>query len=231
MSDRDKPPPCSTHQSVVYRRATSLTSRRTSGATRCPRWGKGFPRHQLSHHCFSRLTVDPAGMTDIPAASRERLVNELMPQLSCATPTAPPSASPAKPAAAWPALLRHRPSRLTRNLSTAEIVDQVRLAAAASRDGDLGSPPDCPTWSSWAWASHCQRTYNYLGLLFAQLSEQPDLSPRRRAARRRPRSLGRGYRGRCTSRPELAHGERTLVRPVSGSRPTGCPGLGSTGSG
>src|SRR6266508_6066784 len=30
---------------------------------------------------------------------------------------------------------------LTRNLSTAEIVDQVRLAASAARDGSLGTPP------------------------------------------------------------------------------------------
>ena len=42
---------------------------------------KPFRARQLSNHYFSRLTVDPAEMTDIPAASRERLVGELMPTL------------------------------------------------------------------------------------------------------------------------------------------------------
>ena len=42
---------------------------------------------------------------------------------------------------------------LERNLSTAEIVDQVRQAAAAARDGALGDRPGCPTSCSWAWAS------------------------------------------------------------------------------
>jgi len=42
---------------------------------------KPFRAKQLSNHYFSRLTVDPAEMTDIPAASRERLVADLMPTL------------------------------------------------------------------------------------------------------------------------------------------------------
>ncbi len=42
---------------------------------------KPFRAKQLSHHYFSRLTVDPEAMTDIPAASRRRLVDELMPPL------------------------------------------------------------------------------------------------------------------------------------------------------
>ncbi len=42
---------------------------------------KPFRAKQLSNHYFSRLTVDPAEMTDIPAASRERLVGDLMPTL------------------------------------------------------------------------------------------------------------------------------------------------------
>jgi 23S rRNA (adenine2503-C2)-methyltransferase len=39
---------------------------------------KPFRAKQLSNHYFSRLTVDPAAMTDIPAASRERLAAELL---------------------------------------------------------------------------------------------------------------------------------------------------------
>ncbi|MGH3517236.1 MAG: 23S rRNA (adenine(2503)-C(2))-methyltransferase RlmN, partial [Haloechinothrix sp.] len=42
---------------------------------------KPFRAKQLSHHYFARLTVDPAEMTDIPAASRDRLVGEMMPPL------------------------------------------------------------------------------------------------------------------------------------------------------
>lgn len=36
---------------------------------------------QLSHHYFTRLTDDPGAMTDLPAATRDRLVAELMPRL------------------------------------------------------------------------------------------------------------------------------------------------------
>src|SRR5699024_12574035 len=42
---------------------------------------KPFRAKQLGNHYFSRLTVDPADMTDIPAASRDRLVSDLMPTL------------------------------------------------------------------------------------------------------------------------------------------------------
>ena len=44
----------------------------------------GEPRYradQLSRHYFARLSDDPAGMTDIPAAARGRLVAELLPSL------------------------------------------------------------------------------------------------------------------------------------------------------
>ena len=48
---------------------------------------------------------------------------------------------------------------LQRNLSTAEIVDQVRAAAAALRDGDVpAARAGCPTSSSWAWASRWPTT-------------------------------------------------------------------------
>jgi len=40
-----------------------------------------FRAAQLSGHYFRRLTDDPAGMTDLPAAVRDRLAGELLPRL------------------------------------------------------------------------------------------------------------------------------------------------------
>ncbi len=42
---------------------------------------KPFRAKQLSVHYFDRLTDDPAAMTDLPAASRERLAGALLPRL------------------------------------------------------------------------------------------------------------------------------------------------------
>ncbi|SFD01175.1 23S rRNA (adenine(2503)-C(2))-methyltransferase RlmN [Streptomyces aidingensis] len=42
---------------------------------------KPFRARQLSQHYFARLTDDPAHWTDIPAAARERLAEELLPPL------------------------------------------------------------------------------------------------------------------------------------------------------
>lgn len=40
-----------------------------------------FRASQLSKHYFERLVTDPAQMTDLPAAGRERMVSQAMPQL------------------------------------------------------------------------------------------------------------------------------------------------------
>ncbi|MFF8774722.1 23S rRNA (adenine(2503)-C(2))-methyltransferase RlmN [Kitasatospora sp. NPDC015120] len=40
-----------------------------------------FRAKQLSHHYFGRMSDDPAGWTDIPAASREKLTGGLLPEL------------------------------------------------------------------------------------------------------------------------------------------------------
>ncbi|HEV2783514.1 MAG TPA: 23S rRNA (adenine(2503)-C(2))-methyltransferase RlmN, partial [Actinophytocola sp.] len=124
-----------------------------------------FRAAQLSHHYFGRLTVDPDRMTDIPAASRERLVAELMPRLftevrtvSCDDGQTRKALLRAHDGTLVESVLMRYPDRvtvcissqagcgmacpfcatgqagLTRNLSTAEIVDQVRLAALATRD-------------------------------------------------------------------------------------------------
>ena len=127
---------------------------------------KPFRAKQLSNHYFSRLTVDPEAMTDIPAAARERLVAELMPPLLTEV-RAVAADRGATRKTLWRAhdgtliesVLMRYPDRATlcissqagcgmacpfcatgqgglqRNLSTAEIVDQVRSAAAVMRDG------------------------------------------------------------------------------------------------
>src|SRR5437763_3208194 len=133
---------------------------------------KPFRAKQLSNHYFSRLTVDPAEMTDIPAASRERLVGELMPTLlseirtlQCDDGTTRKTLWRAHDGTLLESVLMRYPDRATlcissqagcgmacpfcatgqgglqRNLSTAEIVDQVRAAAAAMRDGLLPGGP------------------------------------------------------------------------------------------
>ncbi|MFD7655646.1 23S rRNA (adenine(2503)-C(2))-methyltransferase RlmN [Actinosynnema sp. NPDC059797] len=131
-----------------------------------------FRARQLSNHYFSRLTVDPAEMTDIPAAARERLVAELMPPLwtelrsvEADGGTTRKTLLRAHDGTLVESVLMRYPDRatlcissqagcgmacpfcatgqggLTRNLSTAEIVDQVRRGAAAMRDGELPGGP------------------------------------------------------------------------------------------
>ena len=133
---------------------------------------KPFRAAQLSNHYFSRLTVDPAEMTDIPAASRERLVADLMPPLwtelrsvEADGGTTRKTLLRAHDGTLVESVLMRYPDRatlcissqagcgmacpfcatgqggLTRNLSTAEIVDQVRRGAAAMRDGELPGGP------------------------------------------------------------------------------------------
>ncbi len=133
---------------------------------------KPFRAGQLSHHYFSRLVVDPAEMTDIPAGNRERLVGELMPPLftevralTCDGGSTRKVLLRAHDGTLVESVVMRYPDRvtvcissqagcgmacpfcatgqsgLTRNLSTAEIVDQVRLAAVAARDGVLGDGP------------------------------------------------------------------------------------------
>jgi 23S rRNA (adenine2503-C2)-methyltransferase len=125
-----------------------------------------FRAKQLSHHYFSRLTCDPEAMTDLPAASRSRLVEELMPALlteiravSCDDQSTRKTLWRAHDGTTLESVLMRYPGRATlcissqagcgmacpfcatgqgglqRNLSAAEIVDQVRAAAAVMRDG------------------------------------------------------------------------------------------------
>jgi 23S rRNA (adenine2503-C2)-methyltransferase len=133
---------------------------------------KGFRAAQLSTHYFDRLERDPGRMTDIPAATRDRLTDAMLPRLL--TPVreqATDSGTTRK--TLWrlhdgslvESVLMGYPDRvtvcvssqagcgmacpfcatgqagLTRNLSTAEIVDQVVWFAGVAASGALtGSP-------------------------------------------------------------------------------------------
>jgi 23S rRNA (adenine2503-C2)-methyltransferase len=133
---------------------------------------KPFRARQLSHHYFGRLTADPAEMTDIPAASRDRIAEELLPALltkvrhiTCDDGTTRKTLWRAHDGTLLESVLMRYPDRATlcvssqagcgmacpfcatgqgglqRNLSTAEIVEQVRVAAVAMRDGELPGGP------------------------------------------------------------------------------------------
>jgi len=127
---------------------------------------------QLSHHYFGRLVRDPAVMTDIPLAARERLVDGMMPalltavrELECDDGATRKSLWRLHDGSLVESVLMAYPDRvtacvssqagcgmacpfcatgqagLTRNLSTAEIVDQVVwLAGVATR----GLGPELP---------------------------------------------------------------------------------------
>ena len=126
---------------------------------------------QLSAHYFGRLTGDPAAMTDLPAAARERLAGALLPPLlsvvrhvGCDGGDTRKTLWRGFDGALVESVLMRYPDRvtvclssqagcgmacpfcatgqagLTRNLSTAEIVEQAVAAARAVRDGAVGPP-------------------------------------------------------------------------------------------
>ncbi|RJQ74362.1 dual-specificity RNA methyltransferase RlmN [Pseudonocardiaceae bacterium YIM PH 21723] len=132
---------------------------------------KPFRASQLRNHYYGRLTADPQQMTDIPAGSRDKLAEKLLPpllstvkHLACDDGWTRKTLWKAHDGTLIESVLMRYPDRATvcissqagcgmacpfcatgqgglqRNLSTAEIVDQVRSAAAAMRDGDLGEP-------------------------------------------------------------------------------------------
>jgi 23S rRNA (adenine2503-C2)-methyltransferase len=127
---------------------------------------------QLSQHYFGRLVRDPAAMTDVPAATRDRLAADLLPQLltavremSCDGGGTRKTLWRLHDGSLVESVLMGYPDRvtvcvssqagcgmacpfcatgqagLTRNLSTAEIVDQVVWFAGIAAGGSLpGSP-------------------------------------------------------------------------------------------
>ncbi|WP_212841042.1 23S rRNA (adenine(2503)-C(2))-methyltransferase RlmN [Catellatospora sp. IY07-71] len=133
---------------------------------------QAFRAGQLSTHYFGRLERDPAGMTDIPAAARERLTGTLLPrlltpvrELACdggdtrkalwrlhdgslvesvlmgyADRVTVCISSQAGCGMACPFCATGQ-AGLTRNLSTAEIVDQVVYLAGVAASGVMGGAP------------------------------------------------------------------------------------------
>ncbi|PVU81856.1 23S rRNA (adenine(2503)-C(2))-methyltransferase RlmN [Cellulomonas sp. WB94] len=131
-----------------------------------------FRAKQLATHYFTHLTADPAAMTDLPMATRDKLVEDLFPRLL--TPTRTLTADGGTTVKTlWhlfddvkvESVLMRYPNRatlcvssqagcgmacpfcatgqlgLTRNLSTAEIVEQVRSAGRSLADGELPGGP------------------------------------------------------------------------------------------
>ncbi|GCD21189.1 putative dual-specificity RNA methyltransferase RlmN [Cellulomonas algicola] len=133
---------------------------------------KPFRAKQLATHYFTHLTNDPAQMTDLPKATRDKLVEGLFPTLLTAhrTLTADQGTTVKTlwhlfDGAKVESVLMRYANRttlcissqagcglacafcatgqlgLTRNLSTAEIVEQVRAAARSLADGEVPGGP------------------------------------------------------------------------------------------
>jgi 23S rRNA (adenine2503-C2)-methyltransferase len=132
-----------------------------------------FRAQQLSTHYFGRLVRDPAAMTDLPVASRDKIVGDLLPtlltpqrELTCDDGATRKTVWKLHDNAMVESVLMGYPDRitacvssqagcgmacpfcatgqagLTRNLSIAEIVDQVvYLAGVAASGAVTGSPP------------------------------------------------------------------------------------------
>lgn len=133
---------------------------------------KPFRAGQLSRHYFTRLVDDPAQWTDMPAALRERLAGELMPELMTSVRDIACDGGATRKTL-WKlfdgtlveSVLMRYPDRatmcvssqagcgmncpfcatgqagLTRNLSTAEIVEQVVAGARALQRGEIPGGP------------------------------------------------------------------------------------------
>ncbi|GAA3812158.1 23S rRNA (adenine(2503)-C(2))-methyltransferase RlmN [Cellulomonas soli] len=133
---------------------------------------KPFRAKQLATHYFTHLTSDPSEMTDLPAAIRDRIGEELFPQLLTSVRTLTADGGTTVKTL-WhlfdgvkveSVLMRYTNRStlcvssqvgcgmacpfcatgqlgLTRNLSTAEIVEQVRAAARALADGEIPGGP------------------------------------------------------------------------------------------
>ena len=146
---------------------------------------------QVANHYYARLERDPANMTDLPAASRDRIVAELLPTLLDPVRTLEADKGTTRKtlwrlfdgALVESVLMRYADRAticvssqagcgmacpfcatgqggLERNMSAAEIVDQV--VDGRERHGDAARSPAvpaaCPTSCSWAWASRWPTT-------------------------------------------------------------------------
>ena len=131
-----------------------------------------FRVKQVAHHYYARLERDPSAMTDLPAASRDRIVDALLPTLLDPVRTLEADGGTTRKTlwrlfdgALVESVLMRYPDRATicvssqagcgmacpfcatgqgglqRNMSTAEIVDQVVDAAGAMARGDVPGGP------------------------------------------------------------------------------------------
>ena len=131
-----------------------------------------FRAKQLSTHYFARLVEDPAEMTDLPAAERERIVAELLPELMTPLRTLEADKGTTRKTlwrlfdgALVESVLMRYPDRTTmcvssqagcgmacpfcatgqgglqRNMSTAEIVEQVVAGARTLARGEVPGGP------------------------------------------------------------------------------------------
>ncbi|WP_039825840.1 23S rRNA (adenine(2503)-C(2))-methyltransferase RlmN [Nocardia testacea] len=131
-----------------------------------------FRADQIARQYYGRLQADPAEMTDLPAAVREKVAEALFPplltpvrQIACDAGETRKTLWRAGDGTLLESVLMRYPDRATlcissqagcgmacpfcatgqgglnRNLSTAEIVDQVRAAAADLRDGAVSGGP------------------------------------------------------------------------------------------
>ena len=115
------------------------------------------------------------------------------------------------------------PGRAQRNLSTGEIVDQVRQAAAAARDGALGAPARL---SNVVFMGMGEPLANYKRVVRGAAADhdpRPDGSGSRRAASRSPPS---GWSRRSTSWPPRAAGDPRRVPARPRRRAARHPGAG-----
>ncbi len=133
---------------------------------------KPFRSKQLATHYFTHLTNDPEAMTDLPAASRDKIVADLLPNLLTEGRVLKADGGTTVKTL-WhlfddvkvESVLMRYPNRstlcvssqvgcgmacpfcatgqmgLTRNLSVAEIVEQVRAAAKSLADGEIPGGP------------------------------------------------------------------------------------------
>jgi 23S rRNA (adenine2503-C2)-methyltransferase len=179
---------------------------------------KPFRARQLSVHYFDRLVDDPAEMTDVPAALRERLAAELLPRLlepatrlDCDGGTTVKTAWRLADGAMVESVLMRYPDRvtvcvssqagcgmacpfcatgqagLTRNLSTAEIVEQVVSAARSLRRGEIpgGAPGAADRVANVVFMGMGEPLANYAAVLRAV----------RRLVAPTPEGLGMSARG------------------------------------
>ena len=133
---------------------------------------KAFRGKQIAHHYFGRLERDPANMTDLPAATRDRLVDALLPTLLTQVRRLDADRGTTRKTlwrlfdgALVESVLMRYPDRATicvssqagcgmacpfcatgqgglqRNMSTAEIIDQVVDGAAQMARGDVPGGP------------------------------------------------------------------------------------------